>query len=65
MRTVPARRRQSWHEGDDSAVAAFRAPGSALPGEVAFDLYETYGFPLEVTEEVGSAIEYGAEGCSP
>jgi alanyl-tRNA synthetase len=28
------------------------APGSALPGEVAFDLYETYGFPLEVTEEV-------------
>lgn len=27
-------------------------PGAALPGDVAFDLYETYGFPLEVTEEV-------------
>jgi alanyl-tRNA synthetase len=26
--------------------------GEALPGDVAFDLYETYGFPLEVTEEV-------------
>jgi alanyl-tRNA synthetase len=28
------------------------APGASLPGDVAFDLYETYGFPLEVTEEV-------------
>ena len=27
-------------------------PGGALPGDVAFDLYETFGFPLEVTEEV-------------
>jgi alanyl-tRNA synthetase len=30
------------------------APGQALPGEVAFDLYETYGFPLEVTEEIAA-----------
>jgi alanyl-tRNA synthetase len=28
------------------------APGAPLPGDVAFDLYETFGFPLEVTEEV-------------
>ncbi len=26
--------------------------GDTLAGEVAFDLYETYGFPLEVTEEI-------------
>jgi alanyl-tRNA synthetase len=28
------------------------AEGGTLPGEVAFDLYETYGFPLEVTREI-------------
>ena len=30
------------------------APGQSLAGDVAFDLYETYGFPLEVTEEVAA-----------
>ncbi|MGH9137855.1 MAG: alanine--tRNA ligase, partial [Acidimicrobiales bacterium] len=33
------------------------SPGDTLAGAVAFDLYETFGFPLEVTEEV--AVEAG------
>jgi alanyl-tRNA synthetase len=35
----------------DAKLAELPA-GSALPGDVAFDLYETYGFPREVTTEI-------------
>jgi alanyl-tRNA synthetase len=30
------------------------AEGEQLPGAVAFDLYETHGFPLEVTQEIAA-----------
>ena len=36
----------------EKAVALCRAQGQAvLPGAVVFDLYQTYGFPAEVTQE--------------
>ncbi|HEC10457.1 MAG TPA: alanine--tRNA ligase [Acidimicrobiales bacterium] len=39
-------------------------PGGRLPGEVAFKLHDTYGFPVEITEEILSerGLELEREG---
>ncbi len=40
----------------EEEVAKLRASGArVLPGEVAFRLYDTYGFPLDLTEDVVKA----------
>ena len=57
--------RQTLKTGSDLLDAELRdlAAGEVLPGEVAFRLHDTYGFPLDVTREVaaerGVAVDDG------
>ncbi len=47
----------------DEATAGF-AKGAALDGEVAFKLYDTYGFPLDLTQDVlrGRGLKVDTDG---
>jgi alanyl-tRNA synthetase len=44
----------------DEAVTGL-APGATLPGETAFRLYDTYGFPYDLTEDALRAKDLGVD----
>ncbi len=44
----------------DEATGSMK-PGDTLPGEVAFRLYDTYGFPYDLTEDALRAQGYGVD----
>ena len=44
----------------DEATAGM-SPGETLPGETAFKLYDTYGFPYDLTEDALRAQSFGVD----
>ena len=40
---------------------ADQEPGATMPGEVAFRLYDTYGFPVDLTELIGRDLEFAID----
>jgi alanyl-tRNA synthetase len=44
----------------DARLSSLR-PGQTLSGETAFELYDTHGFPLELTEEIAAERDIGVD----
>ncbi len=52
MRTEEAKFLETLHAGEGELKKALEKSGKTLSGEAAFRLYETFGFPLEMTKEI-------------
>ncbi|MDO8756404.1 MAG: alanine--tRNA ligase, partial [Elusimicrobiota bacterium] len=55
MKTEEAKFLETLHAGEGELAKALEKAGKTLSGEAAFRLYETFGFPLEMTMEIASA----------
>ena len=49
---------------EDSLAELRKRNGQSLPGDVAFRLYDTYGFPVDLTEDIlrGEGLTVDHEG---
>jgi alanyl-tRNA synthetase len=47
-----ARIRQGLERVDQAIVEVRRADGGAFPGDAAFELHDTFGFPVDLTAEI-------------
>jgi len=50
------------HEFEKMLPNLLKSPKKIIPGRVAFKLYDTYGFPLEITEELASEHGMSVDG---
>jgi alanyl-tRNA synthetase len=55
MKTEEAKFLETLHAGEGELEKALEKAGNTLSGEAAFRLYETFGFPLEMTKEIAGA----------
>ncbi len=59
LETEEERFLETLERGEKLLNSLLKSNPSKIKGEQAFELYDTYGFPLELTEEIAS--EYGVE----
>ena len=55
MKTEEAKFLETLHAGEGELEKALEKAGKTLSGDAAFRLYETFGFPLEMTMEIAGA----------
>jgi alanyl-tRNA synthetase len=53
--------RKGEHEFEKMLPNLMKNPQKTIPGRVAFRLYDTYGFPIEITEELASEHELAVD----